>query len=454
MESSQAPPGLLDVLYIVAAYNKEEGNAAVGISRGTWTDTRIWSAIVDMQHSPKAADESFGILASRLYIASSRGQLEVVRRLLDFGAKIDAQTDNGSTALHAACRCGHMDLINHLLNCHADINALNCDNESVLYIACYWANVEVARLLLERGADVDLGIPPILIACMLTGREPKMSTSTLLTRQFQVVQLLVEGKANLNLVDRDDGYTALMFACRNNQVAIITLLCDAKADINMLNYVSESALSLACYFAHVDAVIVLLDRGADVDLGLNPPILNACSISPVCNQSAIELSAFQARQLQVVRALIAHCANFSVANGNGWTAMMLASRNNQTDIINLLCDGNADINVLNNEAMSALGIAVYWANIEAARALLARGANIAVGYSPILISCVFPDKEDQREIDMSTFWARRCESVIELVRHNANLAVTTPLNGYSPLFLASSNQQWGIVAVLSAALNV
>jgi len=54
---------------------------------------------------------------------------------------------------------------------------------------------------------------------------------------------------------------------------------------------------------------------------------------------------------------------------------------------------------------------------------------------------------------MSTFWARRCEIVIELVRANANLYVTDA-HGYTPIQLAQHFKQPAIVAVLKEAMGM
>ena len=102
---------------------------------------------------------------------------------------------------------------------------------------------------------------------------------------------------------------------------------------------------------------------------------------------------------------------------------MLASRYNQAAIIELLCDRHADINVLDNDNRSALCYACFNANVEAARVLLARGANVDLGEPLILAACSLPHEDNQAEMDMSTLWARRLQVVRLLADHNAKLNV-------------------------------
>jgi len=328
---------------------------------------------------------------------------------------------------------------------HADINVLNNDNRSALWYTCRFANVEATRVLLDRGANVNLGDPPILAACT----SPCVHFQTEMSR-LQVVRLLVKNNANLNVVDAD-GWTAINIASRYNQAAIIKLLLDRHVDIDALCNNNRSALYTACFWANVDAIRVLLDRGANVDLG-DPPILVICLPPCVIDQAKTNMSTFWARRLQVVRLLIGHNANLNVVNAHGMTAIMRASQINQAAIIELLCDRHADIDVLDNDDESALYAACYWANVEATRVLLARGANVDLGDPPILVACTPPHEGDQAEMDMSTLWARRCEIVIELVRHNVDLHVVDA-QGHGPLFLAVANKQWAIVAVLREAFG-
>jgi len=169
-----APTGLLDVLHIVAAHNADEGNAAVGICRGAWSDTRIWLAIVNMHHSPKEDNDEVNlrIVGPRLVLASKRGALNVVQRLLDLGADIDSKSAFGNTALLTAIICGHEQVTNLLpvLERNANINVVDHDEyKSALGYACENANIDLVRVLLARGANVDLGDPPILVACTLPG---------------------------------------------------------------------------------------------------------------------------------------------------------------------------------------------------------------------------------------------------------------------------------------------
>jgi len=55
--------------------------------------------------------------------AASLGMVDLVRKLIDFGANVHDENDKGSDALYAACMGGHMDVVELLLDSGADVNA-------------------------------------------------------------------------------------------------------------------------------------------------------------------------------------------------------------------------------------------------------------------------------------------------------------------------------------------
>ena len=63
-------------------------------------------------------------------LAVSHGRRDMVKLLLDCGADINSQDDDGSTALMCACEHGHADIVKVLLN-QPECNASLVDNVSL-----------------------------------------------------------------------------------------------------------------------------------------------------------------------------------------------------------------------------------------------------------------------------------------------------------------------------------
>jgi len=349
-----------------------EGNLALGICKYTWRDGLLWRSLIEMMHSPKNADGEVDLATSRLAIASRMGRLDVVQKLLDFGAKVETKSAGGGTgSLQYAVQGGHLHVARFLLDeKHAIINARN-------HIGC----------------------------------------------------------------------TPLMMASDDDDAEMIELLCDRHADLDELDNYERSALWLACRNAKVDAVRVLLARGAktDADMPLFAPLL------AVCHE---KLSIDWARRFQVIRLLAEHNANLDIGDEDGRTPLMRASEEGKVEMIEFLCDKHVNIDKLSKHNWSSLYFACYYAQDKAVRILLARGANANLGEACILVACLNVSEDEHKKTgDPATFWARRCAIVIELVRANANLHATNPL-GWPPLFLARLSGQPAIVAVLEEALGV
>ena len=60
-----------------------------------------------------------------LHYAASNNQLESLRRLLKYGANIDAQTIGGDTALMKATELGHFEIVKELMLWNCDFRVKN-----------------------------------------------------------------------------------------------------------------------------------------------------------------------------------------------------------------------------------------------------------------------------------------------------------------------------------------
>jgi ankyrin repeat protein len=76
-----------------------------------------------------------------LAIASSNGQVETSRFLIDQGANVLAHNDEGWAPLHFASQYGHLDVVRLLLDHGADINSQKVDFWTPLHLASNeWAS--------------------------------------------------------------------------------------------------------------------------------------------------------------------------------------------------------------------------------------------------------------------------------------------------------------------------
>ena len=86
------------------------------------------------------------------------GYIELVQKLIEYDADINAKNAYGSTPLHWASRGQHFNdgaILRLLLTHGGDVNARDREGLTPLHEASKYGALEVARLLLEYGADVE-----------------------------------------------------------------------------------------------------------------------------------------------------------------------------------------------------------------------------------------------------------------------------------------------------------
>lgn len=158
-----------------------------------------------------------------LMIAAELNDAEVVGKLLEEGAKIDAKRQqSGFTPLMVAAEHNDPEVIKTLIEAGADIEARDNENWTALMLAAAWNEPAAAQVLLDAGANT-------------------------------------EARTN-------NGSTALMFAARNNNEAMIETLIDGGADVNAQNGWGFSILMAASYANEPQVVDTLLQAGADPTL--------------------------------------------------------------------------------------------------------------------------------------------------------------------------------------------
>lgn len=101
--------------------------------------------------------------SSALHAAVQTGDHEVIQRLLDLGADINAQDDRGNTPLHSVYDA---DLAAFLLSAGADVNVANKQSYTPLHSAARY-DLALTMVLLEAGADptaqTDIGLTPLAL---------------------------------------------------------------------------------------------------------------------------------------------------------------------------------------------------------------------------------------------------------------------------------------------------
>jgi ankyrin repeat protein len=109
-------------------------------------------------HGAKVTATTTEANATALMWALAQGHSGVVRVLIEGGADVRGSTAKGLTPLMFAARDGDVALATVLIDAGADVNELSSDGTHALPYAIVYGQFDFAQFLLERGADPDARI--------------------------------------------------------------------------------------------------------------------------------------------------------------------------------------------------------------------------------------------------------------------------------------------------------
>ena len=195
---------------------------------------------------------------SKFIQAVEKGELEIVKEMLDSGLDPNTRMEDTSYPLILAAQNGHTAVVAELLDSGANIDATDSKNTTALYSASSNRHADVVKVLLEHNADSNIGLE---LGSGFSGLTPLMEAAY--EGYSECVELLLQNGADVNATTRD-GVSALMRAAEKNHPDCITLLLEKGADVNAKDTCGITPLMWAAGFGgDVKATQLLLDAGAD-----------------------------------------------------------------------------------------------------------------------------------------------------------------------------------------------
>lgn len=122
---------------------------------------------------------------SALMMASLRGHLDLVRKLIDRGADVNKP---GWAPLHYAATNGHLKVMQLLLENHAFIDAQSPNGTTPLMMAAFYGSPEAVKLLLEAGADTAMKNELGLTAVDFAHRGSRSDAAELISAAIRATQ--------------------------------------------------------------------------------------------------------------------------------------------------------------------------------------------------------------------------------------------------------------------------
>jgi ankyrin repeat protein len=316
-----------------------------------------------------------------LVVAIDHSDPAMLRQALQNGGDLNALYD-GDTLLNYALRTKRWDMAKAMLQMPGiDVNKRGTYHDDFtswtrtpLILAAGLGQADIVSTLLKMGAAVN--------AKDASDNTPEARGSTALIKAAQgdnaeVIRVLVtEAKGiDVNAKNRN-GMPALWFVAEAEDLASVKLLREHGATVNIADNEGRSILGTTLRHKRTDVVDYLVAQGADINR------VDARGLT-VLDDAILSLKSSDGRRIY---AFIEHFLTFkpkldlqkSLPGGlGGEPALHLAAQFGHADMVGLLLDHGANVNLKNQtRGATALHIAVYANQPAVAKVLIARKANL------------------------------------------------------------------------------
>lgn len=351
--------------------------------------------IFDYLLDNNAAIEIEGNRMSCIHTAASVGSVDMIERLLEFGADSDQRCREFKTPLMYAAEKGHKGAIDVLLengailtkfdiNCMSPIDfAINSENEE---LATFLLNVMINDLELEdeavlscvyRALNRASGAGYVKIIEIITkyleakndDNESESEESEEAASDEGEMESNGDGSEESGDEDDSDRYSGdhmfpLVCAAEEGQLEVLKLLLSKKgSSVNASERGGSTLLHSASYGGHVETVKFLLDKGASVH---KVSMFNRTPLHSACDS----MESTMQKRMEIVKLLIERGIDLDAVDDEKKTAMHCALENAYLEIGILLIDHGADFNAVCKNGNTVMDLALEYYLIEGVKLLV------------------------------------------------------------------------------------
>ncbi|ODN01484.1 Protein TANC2, partial [Orchesella cincta] len=344
----------LQAIWLLTA-TKDIGNAITSFSNIYTPNPKITRLFLQAGASPNQKTSYFNN-APLLGAYSAAGFYFLSALLLEFGADVNGENDDGDLPLHLACQYGHVDIVGLLIDEGALVGQLNKSNEPAILKAANNNQVEVLQhiMSLEEAVFAPMDKITAIKETLVAGCA---------CNYFDVVDLCAEYVDDFNFHDTRTGETPISMASKRGHSHIVSAIILEGGNPDMPNEKGFPPLILAAKEQHHRVIEALVEGGSN---------LNATDPQ---SKTALMYAAKQ-NDLISLEYLIKKGADLKLRDKDGICALGWACLRSNMDAVELLLDFDVEVNEVDHLGRTPLDLAAFTGAEEIATMLLEKGAMI------------------------------------------------------------------------------
>lgn len=207
---------------------------------------------------------------SILYIAIRYDYQQIIDILLQYNkdsigiSLFDIRDRNNNVPLHYALLFRNYASLVKLLDAGASPNVADRNGFNALHLSVYTRSIELCSTVLKYNIDINSrlnsGETALHIACNL--------------QLTDIAKLLIANKINVNIQDYDHEFTALHYAININNKELIVLLLNNGADPNLQDIIGNTVIHYAVSENNLESLAMLINRSYNENYQLNLNLWN------------------------------------------------------------------------------------------------------------------------------------------------------------------------------------
>lgn len=277
-----------------------------------------------------------------------------------YSALTAAAFHNDPDAILALCRSG------------TDINEVDPTGDTALLMAVKERHEGLVRLLVKHGANIkqpdNYGVLPILLAVLVDDEG--------------IVKTLLDAGADVNSAStfpHDEiavgGCTPLWGAVVTGNLRMCRLLLKHGADLDAMNDICATPLSVAINRGHDEIIDFLLKQGAKADFEIPPAKAILLENSDELGGVTPLYIAAGNQDIGTIKKLLKRGANVNRTGRNGFTPLKRAAYMGCLDVVKILLKTGSDPNIADHDNFTPLMNATTQEHADIVKLLLKNGAD-------------------------------------------------------------------------------